>query len=95
MKPIAILEHSPEAPVGYLGTAIDQSGLDSVVVRLHSGDPLPDLGAVSALVSLGGIMGAYEEAEYPFLAAEKELLRNAVGTGHARSWNLPRVSDPR
>ena len=78
MKPIAILEHSAEAPSGYLGDAVERSGLPSVVVRLHAGDRLPDLDQVSALVSLGGIMGAYDEDEYDFLASEKTLLRLAV-----------------
>ena len=78
MKPIAILEHSPEAPAGYLGAAIDQSRIDSFVVRLHAGEQLPELNQIGALVSLGGIMGAYEETEYPFLADEKDLIRKAV-----------------
>lgn len=78
MKPIAILEHSPEAPAGYLADAVARAGLPSVVVRLHTGEELPDIDDVGALVSLGGIMGAYEEEAYPFLASEKDLLRKAV-----------------
>ncbi|MDX2343835.1 MAG: type 1 glutamine amidotransferase [Acidimicrobiia bacterium] len=81
MKPIAILEHSPEAPAGYLGDAIRRTGLASFVARLHAGEALPDLAEISAVVSLGGSMGAYEEDRYPFLAAEKELLRQAVAMG--------------
>ncbi len=78
MKPIAILEHNPEVPPGYLASAIAAANLPSTVVRLHAGDALPDLGDVAAVVSLGGIMGAYEEESFPFLAAEKEYLRAAV-----------------
>jgi len=78
MKPIAILEHSAIAPAGYLGDAIEEAGLPSVVVRLHAGDSLPDLDSVSGVVSLGGSMGAYDEDQYDFLAPEKELLRQAV-----------------
>lgn len=78
MNPIAVLEHSPEVPPGYLGDAIERAGVPSVVVRLHQGEPLPELGSVAAVVSLGGIMGAYEEEDHPFLAAEKAYLREAV-----------------
>ena len=78
MKPIAILQHGAECPPGYLAHAIDEAQLRSVLVRLHLGQPLPDLAAVSGLVSLGGIMGAYEEQQHEFLAAEKDLLRQAV-----------------
>ncbi|MCP4309258.1 MAG: type 1 glutamine amidotransferase [bacterium] len=78
MNPIAILEHSAAAPAGHLTDAITAAELDSVVIRLHEGDALPDLDHVAAVVSLGGIMGAYDEDEYDFLAPEKELLRQAV-----------------
>lgn len=78
MKPIAILEHSAEAPAGYLADAVERAGLPSVVVQLHAAEKLPDVDNVGALVSLGGIMGAYEEDKYPFLASEKDLLRKAV-----------------
>ena len=78
MKPIAILQHNAEVPPGYLADAIDKAELPSVVVRLDLGQLLPDLDGVSGLVSLGGIMGAYEEDQHEFLAAEKGLLRQAV-----------------
>jgi GMP synthase (glutamine-hydrolysing) len=78
MKPIAILQHNDEVPPGYLADAIDEAELPSVVVRLDLGQPLPDLDDVRGLVSLGGVMGAYEEDQYAFLAPEKELLRRAV-----------------
>lgn len=78
MKPIAIMQHNAEVPPGYLADAIEEAQLPSVIVRLDLGQPLPDLDAVSGLVSLGGIMGAYEEDQHEFLAAEKELLRQAV-----------------
>lgn len=78
MKPIAILEHSPEVPPGYLADAIAVAGIPSRMFRLHDGQTLPDLSEVAAIVSLGGVMGAYEEDEYPFLVTEKTYLRDAV-----------------
>jgi GMP synthase (glutamine-hydrolysing) len=78
MKPIVILEHNPEVPPGYLADTIAAAGLPSKIIRLYDGDELPDLDSVSAVVSLGGVMGAYDEEEFPFLAAEKVFLRKAV-----------------
>ncbi len=78
MKPIIILEHNPEVPPGYLATAIAEAEMPSQLVRLYKGDELPALDDVGAVVSLGGIMGAYQEDEFPFLAAEKRYLAAAV-----------------
>jgi GMP synthase (glutamine-hydrolysing) len=78
MQPIAILQHNAEVPPGYLADAIENAGLPSIIVRLDLGQALPEINDVSGLVSLGGIMGAYEEDQHEFLAAEKELLRDAV-----------------
>lgn len=80
MKPIAILEHDAIAPAGYLGDAIEHAGLPSIVIRLHAGDELPSVDTVSGVVSLGGPMGAYDEDKFDFIASEKELLRQAVGS---------------
>jgi len=81
MNPIAILEHNPEVPPGYLADAITAAGLPGQMVRLYDRDPFPDLARVIAVVSLGGIMGAYDESEYPFLVSEKVYLREAVARG--------------
>jgi len=81
MKQIVILQHSVEAPPGYLVEACEASGAGYRVVRLDADEPLPSLGEVAGLVSLGGTMGAYDEAKYPFLVAEKRLLRSAVAGG--------------
>jgi GMP synthase (glutamine-hydrolysing) len=81
MKPIAILQHNAGVPSGFLGEAIAAAGLPSRLVRLYESEPLPELAEVSAIVSLGGIMGAYEEDQHAFLAPEKVLLRQAVEKG--------------
>ncbi len=81
MKPIAILRHGADIPAGYLGDAIAAAGVPAETVPLYAGAPLPAVGDVSAVVSLGGVMGAYETDRYPFLAAEKGFLREAVEAG--------------
>ena len=78
MKPVAVLRHGHSIPAGYLGDVLADAGLPVLDVPLYSGAELPDLDDVSAVVILGGKMGAYEEGTYPFLAAEKELVREAA-----------------
>ena len=46
VKPIVILQHSAEAPPGFLGDAIADARLDSEVVPLYEGQSLPDLDRV-------------------------------------------------
>jgi GMP synthase (glutamine-hydrolysing) len=47
-------------------------------VELDEGEPLPDWRDFPAIVVMGGPMGAYDEADHPWLAGEKRLLREAV-----------------
>ena len=60
---------------------MDERGVEAVPVELDRGEPLPDWREFDALLAMGGPMGAYEEAEHPWLAPEKELVREAVEDG--------------
>jgi GMP synthase (glutamine-hydrolysing) len=78
MKPVLVLRHGPECPVGLLGDALSAADLTWVEVMLHDGDAIPPLDEYSALVVMGGVMGAYEEAAHPWLRDEKD----AIGAAH-------------
>jgi len=81
MKPVVVLQNEPEAPAGYLGDALDRRGVPWTVVHMAAGDVPPAIDEVSAVVSLGGAMGAYEEAAFPFLAAQKRYLAACTEAG--------------
>lgn len=72
---IVVIQHSEIAPAGLLA---DHLPAGVSIVRLDRGDPLPNPLDYDGIVVLGGIMGAYDTDEYPFLVEEKELLRRAV-----------------
>jgi len=74
MKPIVVLRNEHDAPAGYLGDALDRRGCAWRTVGLDAGESLPDPDGVSGVAVLGGAMGAYDEAEFPFLAEEKRFL---------------------
>jgi GMP synthase (glutamine-hydrolysing) len=49
--------------------------------ELDEGDALPDWRDVDLVVVMGGPMGVYDEAEHPWLAAEKRWIAAAVRAG--------------
>ena len=49
--------------------------------RFFAGESLPDLRDLDLLVVMGGPMGVHEEGKYPWLAAEKRFIREAVESG--------------
>lgn len=81
MLPIAVLRHGPDIPAGLLGDALAAAGVPVETVPLYAGAPLPAVGECAAVVSLGGVMGAYDADRYPFLDAERRFLREAVDAG--------------
>jgi GMP synthase-like glutamine amidotransferase len=60
---------------------MDERGDEAVPVEIDEGEPLPDWREFDAVLAMGGPMGAYEEEAHPWLAPEKELLRDAAGAG--------------
>jgi GMP synthase (glutamine-hydrolysing) len=79
---VLVLQHEPAAPAGLFGEALREAGLRLDERVLCAGDPAPErLDDHDALLVLGGDMNVGEEARYPFLAAEQQLLREAVRDG--------------
>ena len=81
MEPVLVLRHGADIPAGYLGDVLADAGAPVVTASLHAGSAVPDHLDWSAVVSLGGEMGAYQEDRYPYLAAEKAFLRKAADAG--------------
>jgi GMP synthase-like glutamine amidotransferase len=78
MRPVLIFRHGAAIPPGHLGRVLAAEGFATMVLPLDEGAPIPDHLDWSGVVSLGGEMGAYQEADHPWLAAEKEFLTRAV-----------------
>ena len=75
------LQHDPLDGPGTLLDWAEERGHTVITCLICQGDPLPPLADFDLLVSLGGPMGAYEEEKHPWLADEKEYLRQAVVAG--------------
>ena len=81
MQPLLVLQHLDcEPPAAYEDELLDR-GLALERVRLDEGDELPDWRAYSAIVAMGGPMGAYDDALHPWLGPEKRLIADAVRAG--------------
>lgn len=49
--------------------------------RFYNQEPLPAVEELDWLIIMGGPMNIYEEEQYPWLSAEKELIRQAIEAG--------------
>ncbi|WP_433441551.1 type 1 glutamine amidotransferase [Nonomuraea sp. CA-141351] len=74
---ITVIEHEPEAGLGYLGEWL---GLACDVVRPYLGEEIPARPA-DGLIVLGGAAAAWEDERSPWQPAARDLLRRAVEEG--------------
>jgi GMP synthase (glutamine-hydrolysing) len=74
---VLVFAHGPLVTPGWLGDALAEVGAEYTLVDLSRGDPLPS-GSWDKVVVLGGHMGAYETAEYPWLVSEKAFLKELL-----------------
>lgn len=75
-----ILQHDPTIHLGNIGPVLVEHGYDLRIVDVTTVDVSTiDPSEADLVVVLGGEMGAYQTDEFPFLDAEKELLRERLG----------------
>lgn len=76
---VLVVQHQRDCPPGLLGLWLDGAGCSIDLRHPYAGEPLPaDLRDHDALVVLGGSMGAYDDAAYPWLGPTKALVRTAA-----------------
>ena len=78
---LTILRNDAQVPAGHIERVARDRALDVDLVRLDAGDDVPSVDSVDAVVVLGGEMGAYDVDRFPYLAAEKQFLVDAVDAG--------------
>ncbi len=77
MQRVLILQNEQDDPEGFLGQLMDGYAIPRDIIDVEN-DALPDPTHYTAIVSLGGSQHAYDEHLYPYLVAEKALIRQAV-----------------
>jgi GMP synthase (glutamine-hydrolysing) len=78
---VLILQHIACEHPGVFSEVMGERGVESTPVELDRGEPLPDWREFDAVLAMGGPMGAGDDADHPWLTAEKALVRDAVAAG--------------
>jgi len=73
-----VLQHHPDEDPGALGPLLTAAGLDITTVELYRHEPIPPLDGFDLLLVMGGPMDVWQEAEHPWLVAEKAAIRHWV-----------------
>jgi GMP synthase-like glutamine amidotransferase len=76
-----IVQNDPEVPPGTVAEYLDDAGILYCVHHPYGGDPLPEVRDVTALIVMGGAMGANDDRRHPFLNDLKTFIRQAVSAG--------------
>lgn len=72
------LQHVPFEGLGCIGPWLAANGHTVTCTRFWNNDRLPDADCVDGLIVMGGPMGVYDEALYPWLAAEKTFIKKII-----------------
>jgi GMP synthase-like glutamine amidotransferase len=78
---VHIVQNDPQVPPGNIVGNLDAGGIKYCVHHPYSGDPLPEVQDVSALIVMGGAMGANDDLRHPFLHDLKSFIRRVVAAG--------------
>jgi GMP synthase (glutamine-hydrolysing) len=78
---VLVLQHIACEHPGVFSEVMRDRGVEQVPVELDENEPLPDWRKFDAVLAMGGPMGAVDDAEHPWLAPEKRLVREAVDGG--------------
>ncbi|HKL22205.1 MAG TPA: gamma-glutamyl-gamma-aminobutyrate hydrolase family protein [Tichowtungia sp.] len=72
------LQHVPFEGLGCIEPWLNKNGHNVSCTRLWAGDEFPDIGNVDGLIVMGGPMGIFDLDEYPWLSAEKTLIKEII-----------------
>lgn len=73
-----VLQHAPFEEPGNILHWLQQQQAETHYCRLYAGDPLPLVDELDLLIVLGGPMSVNDEADYPWLKAEKAFLAQVI-----------------
>jgi GMP synthase-like glutamine amidotransferase/tetratricopeptide (TPR) repeat protein/DNA-binding CsgD family transcriptional regulator len=74
-------EHLRPNPIGVYGDVLDARGIEVDRVMLDEGEAIPDWRAYDFLVVMGAAANVWDHDKHPWIAAEKETVREAVLAG--------------
>ena len=81
MARVQVLQHIAFEDPGAITPWLRQRGHQIRTSHLYRGDALPAVGDLDWLIVMGGPMGVHDEAELPWLGAEKAFIRACIDNG--------------
>lgn len=77
------LQHVPFEGLGSIESWLRAAGYEMTNTRFFESASLPEVNEVDLLVVMGGPMSVNDEGEFPWLAPEKQLIRDVIQSGKA------------
>lgn len=83
MKKLRIhyFQHVPFEGLGSIEEWISSYGHTLTVTKFFESNSLPEISEIDWLIVMGGPMNVHDEKQFPWLAAEKKFIRQAVDAG--------------
>lgn len=75
------LQHVSFEDIGSMQKDLQADGHSLTTTHWYKGDQAPELDSFDLLIVMGGPMGVYDDEEYPWLTAEKQLIGAAIAAG--------------
>lgn len=75
---LRIIQNDPQVPPGNITENLLESGIPYSLHHPYRGEPLPALADTTAVIVLGGAMGANDDQRHPFLKPLKSFIRKIV-----------------
>ena len=75
------LQHVSFEGLGSIELVLREKGHQLSATHLYATHTLPRVDNIDWLIVMGGPMGIYDDARYPWLKAEKELIKEAINAG--------------
>lgn len=73
-----IIQNDPEVPPGLVAEELDRLGAPWSPLHPYRNEPFPEITAATAVICLGGAMGANDDRRHPFLTPLKSFIADAV-----------------
>lgn len=74
-KPVLLVQHAPHEHPAVIRRALESQGILSHWIHPYRGEKYPELKEIAGIISLGGPMGANDEADHPWIQEECDLLK--------------------
>jgi GMP synthase (glutamine-hydrolysing) len=83
VQSIWVLQHTPSENLGTIEAALRGHQIGFDYIETHAGNSVPgEMADKVGLIVMGGPMGVYKQAKYPFLRDEMRLIESALALGN-------------